>query len=141
MSAKQRLVFVSFMASSILFLLGWHWLAAPPAPVSFETAQELRGFAVANGLEARNDGKADSTIFYIADHPLSPDDIVAVASRRDFGRAPSWRGVVWAAQITSPSTSTYPIQGFGRHWRLWGKMIVAGDEQLMDRIEELYRNR
>jgi hypothetical protein len=138
MSAKRRLLFVTSMASSILFLLAWHWLMAPPAPISFETAQELRSFAVANGLEARNDGKADSTIFYISDHPLSRDDIVAVATRRDFGRTPSWRGVVWAAQVKSPSTTTYPIQGFGSHWRLWGKMIVAGDAQLMDRIEELY---
>jgi hypothetical protein len=36
---------------------------------------------------------------------------------------------------------SYPVQGFGSHWRVWGNVVVAGDEQLMDRIEELYHDR
>jgi hypothetical protein len=132
---------VGSMACFMAVFLACYRLAAPPAPVSFESAGELRGFAAASGLQTRNDGNGDSSIFFISDHPLSTDDIMAVATRGDCGATPGWRGVVWTAQMRPRSVVSYPFQRSGGHWRIWGNMIVAGDERLMDRIEELYRNR
>jgi predicted outer membrane repeat protein len=141
MRANRYLLSVSFTACLVIVFLVWHWLAAPPAAVSFETARELRVFALARGLQTCNDGGNDGTIFFISDRRLSADDLLQVATRRDCGLTPSWRGIVWATQISTPTLFIDPTQGLGGHWRVWGNVMVAGDVQLMDRIEELYRNR
>jgi hypothetical protein len=141
MRAKRCLLSVTFMACFVIVFLGWHWLAAPPEAVTFETAHELRAFACTHGLQTCNDGGNSGTFFFISDHLLRTDDLAAVATRRDCGLTPGWRGVVWAAQASTPSLTIHPEYGLGGHWRVWGNVIVAGDAQLMDRIEEVYRRR
>jgi hypothetical protein len=141
MRAKTRWLSVAFMVCIIAVFLAWHCLAPPPAAISFETAQELHVFACASGLHTCNDGRYDSSTFFIADHPITSEDIAALLTRRDSGLTPRWRGIVCAAQIRTPGYFLDPEQGFGGHWRVWGNVIVAGDLQLMDRLEELSRNR
>jgi hypothetical protein len=116
------------------------WLVEMPTAVSFATSAELRDLACANGLQTCNDGTNNATIFFIADHPISRNEIGALVSRRDAGLTPRWRGIVWAAQIRTAACFMDPEQGFGGHWRVWGNVIVAGDVQLMDRIEAIYRS-
>jgi hypothetical protein len=137
----KTLLSASVMACFVIVLLVWHRLAAPPIAVSFETARELRVFASAQGLQTCNDGANDGTIFFIADHLLCADDLTAVATRRDCGLTSGWHGIVWAAQARTPLMTIHPEDSFGGHWRVWGNVIVAGDVQLMDRLEELYRQR
>jgi hypothetical protein len=129
------------MACFIIVLLVCYWLAAPPAAVSFETARELRAFAAANGLETCNDIGNEGLTFFIGDHPIRRNDIAPLCSRRDCGLTPIWRGVVWAAQIRTSLYTIEPEQSSRGHWRVWGNVTVGGDEQLMDRIEELYLGR
>jgi hypothetical protein len=136
MRLKKCLVSVALVAGFVAY----YRLAAPPAPVGFETARELRSFVDASGLQTRDDGAAKNRIFFITDHAVSSDDMEAVATLRDCGLTPSWRGILWVTQIRAATTTVYPTQGFGGKWRVWGNVIVAGDEQLMDLIEELYRN-
>jgi hypothetical protein len=109
--------------------------------VGFETARELRSFVDASGLQTRNDGAANDRLFFITDHVVTVKDMEALATRRDCGLTPGWRGILWATQISASISTVYPTQGFGGKWRVWGNVVVAGDEQLMDRIEELYRNK
>jgi hypothetical protein len=131
-----------------------HLLAPAPAVVSFETVRELCSLASANGLHTRSDGNLASGSTkerqgpqampfqcFISDHPLSTDDLAGVATRQDCGLTPGWRGIVWVSQIQTSERFLDPDQGFGGHWRIRGNVIVAGDQQLMNRIEELYRNR
>jgi hypothetical protein len=92
-------------------------------------------------LQTCNDGRNDGTIFFIADHLLSADDLLPVATRRDCGLTAGWRGIVWAAQASTPSLTIHPEHGIGGYCRVWGNVIVAGDKQLLDRIEELCRQR
>jgi hypothetical protein len=139
MRTKYCLHYGSFMACFVIVFLVCHWMAAPPAAVSFKTARELRVFASLHGLQTCNDGATDGTIFFIADHLLSADDLAQVASRRACGLTPGWRGIVWAAQARKPAWTIQPEHSLGGHWRVWGNVIVAGDAQLIVRIEELYR--
>jgi hypothetical protein len=141
MRTKQCLISVTFMASFTLLWLASHRLAAPQPAVSFETARELRDFGSASGLRTFNDGSRHGTSFFIADHSIPSSDFEALSWRHDFGLTPCWRGVIWAAQIKTHNSFIDPEQGFAGHWRVWGNVLVGGDEQLLDHIEELHRNR
>jgi hypothetical protein len=137
----MRLKLKLFLVSVILLATTLtSWLAAPRAPISFDTSADLRSFVESQDLQTRNDGVVQSTYFFIADHPVTTDDMVLVSTRQDCGLTASWRGIVWVGQIRATSSVMYPTQGFGGKWRIWGNVVVAGDEELMDRIEELYRN-
>ena len=136
MRLKTCWVSVALVAAFFVY----YSLAAPPAPVGFETARELRSFVDASGLQTRDDGAPNGGLFFITDHALTVKDMEAVATRRDCGLTPSWRGILWATQISASTSTVYPTQGFGGKWRVWGNVVVAGDEDLMDHIEELYRN-
>jgi hypothetical protein len=115
-----------------------------PQRVHFKDARAFREFAAANGLHLHS-GTASGDVFawnnlYVADHPIAIHDLEDVCTRRDCGLTPAWRGILWIAQINDPALRMheYP-ESLGGKWRVWGNIMVAGDEDLMDRIEAMYR--
>jgi hypothetical protein len=64
--------------------------------------------------------------------------LASVPTRRDCGLTPAWRGILWVCQLGD--LGPYPDL-IGGKWRVWSKILVAGDEDLMDRIEQVYRNK
>jgi hypothetical protein len=114
-----------------------HFLASP-APIEFKTALELRNFISASGFSVYAQGTNPGSIFYISDHALTPDNLAAVVELRHCGLVPSWRGILWVSQCRNPAWTLCP-EHIGGTWRIWGNVLVAGDEELMDRLEEMYR--
>jgi hypothetical protein len=61
---------------------------------------------------------------------------------RDCGLTPAWRGILWVCQIESRAERLgLQVEAIGGKWRVWGNVLVAGDEDLMDRIEEFYEDK
>jgi hypothetical protein len=116
-----------------------------PRPIQFKTLKQFRDFAVAHGLLFhRFDtpspdlawGSGDAASFFVSDHPVAIDDLLQLTTR-NCGLIPAWKGILLvhfqhAEMYISPTS-------IGGKWRLWGNLLVAGDEQLMDRVERLYR--
>jgi hypothetical protein len=112
-----------------------------PEGLHFPTARALREFAVSRGLIAhcgRGSGEFWGP-FYLADHPVTLADLQPVGTRRDCGLTPAWRGILWVSDVRNEITTVFP-ESLGGKWRVWGNVVVAGDEDLMDRIEALSRN-
>jgi hypothetical protein len=114
---------------------------AAPEPTVFKNVKEVKDFAVSKGLvfHCGNGNGIVCSNFFLADHPLTIDDLDGVCSRHDCGLTPAWRGVLWVCQLGGIA-ELYP-ECLGGTWRIWGSVLVAGDEKLMDRIEGLYRNK
>jgi hypothetical protein len=111
-------------------------------PVQFQSVGEFKRFAAANRLFTHTGTKQNRSEknFYVALHPLSFESLqeLHTAFKRDCGFTPAWRDVVWLTRLDSKGTRIYPDTVGGKR-RIWGKLLVAGDEQLMDRIECMYR--
>jgi hypothetical protein len=73
---------------------------------------------------------------FIADHPVTKEDLAELRLTRNCGLTPNWRGIIWVSRAHSSSLTIYP-EHIGGNWRLWGNVVVAGDAELMDRIEAL----
>jgi hypothetical protein len=119
-------------------ILAVHFLA-PPRPVFFETPEELIFLVERNGLHchsASDPSKGLWSQFYVAHHPGVFQQLPL--SKRSCGQAPEWRGLVWVTSINQNGWGL-DIDSIGGRKRIWGKVVVAGDEELMDAIEQLYR--
>lgn len=133
------------LACVIAAVVGLPYVAASLSPrtVEFKHAQEFKDFAVARGLHF-HPGTLDEGMtfaksnFYVADHRISTQDLEGIGFKRDCGLTPAWRGVVWIAQIEDTDTPI-SVETIGGRWRIWGNVVVAGDEDLMDRIEAMRR--
>jgi hypothetical protein len=128
------------MVVPVIMLVSLHVASTSiPRPTEFNTAQQLKDFAVSNGL-IFHCGNRNGIIYgnyFLADHAIAIDDLAGVSMRRDCGLTPAWHGVLWVSPLTE--FGPYPDL-IGGKWRVWGNVLVAGDQDLMDRIEELYRN-
>jgi hypothetical protein len=130
-------------------VLGGRYVAATIQPKStqFQSVREFREFAASQGLHLHGGTAAGRVVFpenncYVADHSITFDDLDGVSTRRDCGLTPAWRGILWVSLIRDDSTNVDMIpEQLGGTWRIWGNLVVAGDEALMNRIEELYRTK
>jgi hypothetical protein len=130
----------AFVLLQAIALLCCHGVSTSiPRTTEFETAQELRDFAISSGLmfHCGNGSGFVYNNYFLADHPIAFDDLAGVSTRRDCGLSPAWRGVLWVCPLGTLGPDPYLIGG---KWRVWGNVLVAGDELLMDRIEDLYRS-
>jgi hypothetical protein len=127
---------------TVALFVGLHLVSRSTTRVpQFDSAVELHDFAVSMGLDFHcgNPGGLYCSNYFLADHPLTLDDLEPLGTRRDCGLTPVWRGILWVSQIRTESMTIHPEQ-LGGKWRVWGNVVGAGDEDLMDRIEELYRS-
>jgi hypothetical protein len=133
-------------ASSLALTVAAHWFcSAAGRPVAFNDVQEFKTFAVSNGLyfhAGNHNGIVESPAldrnYYLADHAITLDDLIAVGHRRDCGLTSAWRGIIWVCQFRG-EFGLLP-DSLGGKWRVWGNVVVAGDEDLMDRIEDFWRS-
>jgi hypothetical protein len=118
---------------------GIHFLAVAinPKPIQFRTLREFMEFAKAKQLVLVPPTGVNST--FISDHPPSAEQLreITMLNKNKCGLTPAWRGIVWACQIDSKRLhlNTETISGNRRYW---GNLLVAGDEEMMERIERLY---
>jgi hypothetical protein len=129
-----------FLALAMTLVFCGHLVATSiRKTIQFDTAQELKEFAVSKGLAYHSGSTSgiSGNTYYLADHPLTFNGLEPVCTRRACGLTPAWRGILWVSQIHNPSTTFFPEQ-LGGKWRVWGNVCVAGDEALMDRIQEFY---
>lgn len=129
---------VGLVVAIIVYSIYHH---STPAAVSFETCQELKDFIESHGLYHHSGTKTfvPPGNSYICDHPVGFEDLAPVMTRRDCGNTPAWRGILWVAQIRDPGWVN-ALRGDAPSnckCRIWGKVLVVGDEDLMDRIEIL----
>jgi hypothetical protein len=112
-------------------------------PPHFETPGQLATFAAQQGLYIHSgwgDGRTFGCNGYVSDHPL---DIKEIAGLRPYqcGLPPVWRGIVFIDYLDRhaefPSGLTSP--GVEGEYRIWGPLIIMGDPDLLDRLEELCR--
>jgi hypothetical protein len=110
-------------------------------PVQFQSVGEFKSFAAAKGLFTHTGTKPNrgENNFYVAVHPLGFESLqeLQAAFKRDCGLTPPWRDVLWVTRLDSEGLRIFP-DTVGGKCRIWGKLLVAGDEQLMDRIECMY---
>jgi hypothetical protein len=111
-------------------------------PVEFATATEVAALAKRHGLHCHSGSSSGATWpnLYVADRPLELFDLNALATRRRCGLTPAWRGIVWVGQLRSPGVDLDP-ESVGGKPRAWGNVVAAGDEELLDQIETMFRNR
>lgn len=57
------------------------------------------------------------------------------------GQTPDWKDICWAALIVEEDNHFVPGLSFDGHYRLWGNIVVAGDPDLLDRIEHICRDK
>jgi hypothetical protein len=111
------------------------------APPHFATAAQAKQFFVRQGLYWGSSAKEASGCygnFFVANRPISYAEIQSAANQRNRGLTSAWSGILWVCQINCHATlATSSVAGKSR---VWGNVLVAGDEALMDRIEDLYRN-
>jgi hypothetical protein len=118
-----------------------HYVTLEAAPIQFESAGEVCDLANAGGLIVTHENSASShSVFFVSDRTLTQDDLLAVATRRDCGKTPGWRGIVWVSPIRAGPGATLFPEFIDGNCRIWGNVVVAGDQDLMDRIEALYRS-
>jgi hypothetical protein len=116
-----------------------HFLAVAitPKPIQFRTLREFMEFAKAKQLVLIPPTGVNST--FISAHPPSAEQLseITMLNKKKCGLTPAWRGIVWACQIDSKwlQLGTETISG---NRRFWGNLLVAGDEEMMERIERLY---
>src|SRR6266480_970724 len=125
---------VGLLALTVAFF-GCRYVASSsaPAPIAFKGVPEFREFAARNGIYSHS-GNANGNIkdnFFVADHPLTLADFDDLQTLRNPGLTPAWRGILWVCEMDGSLTTIFPDQ-FGGKSRVWGNIIVVGDEDVMD---------
>ena len=112
--------------------------ASKPKPVHFQTLREFKDFAISKGLCFPEQAVFINS-FFIGDHSLSAEALRKLHSmdKRDCGLTPAWRGLLWVCALHSGFDSRLHSETIGGKSRIWGRLLVAGDEELMNRIERL----
>jgi hypothetical protein len=100
---------------------------------------EFKDFAISKGF-CFPEQPVFINSFFITEHPLSVEALGKLHSidKRDCGLTPAWRGLLWVCALHSPYWHV-DSETIGGKKRIWGRLLVAGDEELMDRIEQLVR--
>ncbi len=110
--------------------------------IAFATAEELQSFAEVHGLHCQREPDGFGGVF-ITDFRVSLQEISAKTCKANCGLTPEWKGILWIKQLRSPAQDAPwrfdPDDNLGGKWRIWGNLVVAGDEEFMDRLEAWYR--
>ena len=128
---------------AVLAVLSFAVLRVQSDTVEFASIEDARDFFQSRGLHCHlgTSGAPMMDSFFVADHPLAFDDILAVSFRSQCGEKPEWKGVLWVVQLQKKGSATaIDVNSIGGKTRVWGNIVVAGDNDLMDHIEKLYRD-
>jgi hypothetical protein len=114
-------------------------LMQPPA-AHFDSSAELSDFLVSRGFLIRH-GKAPSEpyfSFFFSDHAVGDDEFAQLSFCTDCGLSPKWKGIVRVDQLHSSIGELEPTSISGKI-RICGNVLLAGDEELMDRVLQAVR--
>ncbi len=110
--------------------------------IAFATAEELQSFAEAHGLHCQREVAGFGGVF-ITESKVSLKELAQRACKANCGLTPKWKGILWIKELDSPDhprpSNFDPDKDLGGKWRIWGNLVVAGDEEFMDRLEAWYR--
>ena len=132
---------VILVAAAFAGLLGFLTLPhlGPPEPPAFASVQELADWARARGLHCRSDLRSGEVgpAVAVSTRPLTWQDANTLRKGTGPGGSelPAWAGVLWAARL-SPNLADMPGPPWDRPCRVWGNLLVTGDQDLLDRIEQ-----
>jgi hypothetical protein len=130
---RPEVVLSAFVAAGAIMLN-----TMAPHTVYFESLGEFKEFAARNDFLLHPSGVGGFTDnLYVSDHPVSPDHLSAL-TKTSCGLNPAWRGIVW---VHGHSWHSHVVPGsLTGKWRIWGNLLVAGDEGFMERLEERRRS-
>jgi hypothetical protein len=120
------------------------WTPAPTLqqPVAFETAAEFRAFAQQHGFLIHSGRQKPEVLsnFYITTKQHTWDELGHLSKAR-CGLTPRWKGVVWVTThfVSAEREQGLIVDSLGGHHRIWGKVLAAGDEEILDQLEQLYQ--
>jgi hypothetical protein len=108
-----------------------------PKPPRFAGLAELRSWAEARGYRCRYNDPADRPG---ANLLLSTGAITFADTQQHAARLrAAYPGKVWAVRVTYDASGAVAVDA-GPGQRVWGDVAVAGDEALLDRLEQGLRN-
>jgi hypothetical protein len=110
----------------------------------FRSPHKVAAFAEGKGLHVHS-GRGASPVIdtncFVADHPITFKDVIAL-NMQECGQTPVWRGIVFVGYLDDGDHQTFgainPV-GIHGHYRIWGRVLAAGDPALLDRLEQLYQ--
>lgn len=118
-----------FCLAGVLWLGQWSWRTPS---LEFDTVLEIVQAAKEQGFEIHS-GRWYPAIgdnCYIGDHVLEMEHLGRLR-HDDCGETPAWKGIVWVQEIESARKNA----NLGGFYRAWGKVLVAGDPELIQRLE------
>jgi hypothetical protein len=116
-------------------LLTYSWPGAKP--LRFADLAELRSWAEARGYHCRYNNPGDRTEGNLL---VSTDAVTFEATQQHAARLKmSYPGKVWAVKVTYDAGGAVAVDA-GPRQRVWGDVAVAGDEALLDGLEQGLRN-
>jgi hypothetical protein len=127
---KEVVILVPVLACAALYCGG------APRPTRFDNVDEFQHFAVRNHLLLHASGMAAGDNFYVSDHPVALEHLMSL-TKKNCGQDSGWRGIIWVHGQSR--FSHVSARSIGGHCRIWGNLLVAGDEKLLDRVEDLHR--
>ncbi len=127
-------------AAAVALSKGRQPAGAARAGVRFTSPGELRRLAEANGLcwQRGSHIPCHTSGNYVTDRAV-PEKELARLCKAASGLTPAWRGIVWVIALDAPGGLPPDPDHFGGARRVWGRLLAMGDEQLLDRIEGMYR--
>jgi hypothetical protein len=75
-------------------------------------------------------------VCYVSDQPLRLEQISRLYTE-NCGLTPDWNGVAWVGVVHN-DLSSLALNTLQGHYRIWGNVAIAGDPELLDRLEELF---
>ena len=102
--------------------------------IHFESLRDFSAFAEDRKLHHY----ANSCNVFVADHPVDSRQLQGFRMS-DLG-TPPWRGIILVGPcaLTDEAMVEMVPETFDRPYRIWGKLVATGDEELLNRIERLY---
>jgi hypothetical protein len=104
-----------------------------PKPLRFAGLAELRSWAEARGYHCRynNPADRDANTLLVSTHAVTFEATQQNAARF---KTP-FQGRVWAVKATYDAIGALAVDA-GPNQRVWGHVVVSGDEALLDRLEQ-----
>src|SRR5262245_7628374 len=113
------------------------------AEARFASAEELLRLANQEGLLCYDRSRAARpwSGYFLSDRPRDPVEL-ATLCKGCCGQLPEWDGVLWAWDLgTADGRLEVGPPAIGGNSRALGRVLLAGDERLIRRVEVAYRRR
>ena len=140
--SRQVLILVAIWPVFLLSGLALRTAVVSSSKIHFRSPHELAAFMERKGLHIHSGRGASSVIdinCFVADHSIGFEDI-ALLNMQECGLTPAWRGIVFVGYIDEGDHqlcgAVTPV-GINGHYRVWGRVLAAGDPALLDRLERL----